>query len=318
MEVLVAHQLSRSFTIGRGKRAQSIDAVRDLNLVIEQGERVAFVGPNGAGKSTSIRMFTGILWPTSGELRVLGLMPAKQRIALTARLGVLFGQRSQLLQEIPLRRALQYVGTVFSVDKHLMHRRIHEVAELVDAVPLLDRPLRTMSLGQRMRCEIASVLLHDPEVLFLDEPTIGLDIEAKQRFRELIVRLNEANATTILLTSHDTADIEAVAERVVVINHGRLIYDDNVDVMRRTFLQKKYVELHLEQEIAPMQLAGYDAHWISENRVVIQVDTAVASVRDVLSHALSIEGVADVAITSPPLDEVITKIYSRPEKPIHQ
>lgn len=309
MTAIVAFALNKTFRSSR--KAPAIEAVRNLNLTVEKGERIAFIGPNGAGKSTSIKMFTGILHPTSGDLRVLGMRPDKQRKQLVSQIGVLFGQRSQLIPDLSARRALTLLGAIFAIDKRVLDSRIEEVAELLHARDLLDRPVKSLSLGQRMRCELAAVLLHNPQVLFLDEPTIGLDIEAKKSFRELISTLNADQGTTIFLTSHDTVDIEAVAKRVVVINHGQLVYENNVDVMRRKLLTTKRIELQFDRAVVLHDIDDIAVEQRSPRSALMHVDSAKHDVRAVVAKALEIEGVVDVAITNPPLEEVIAEIYSR-------
>ncbi len=225
--------LGRTFVTGRRRQRRTIHAVRGVTFGVEAGERLAFIGPNGAGKSTSIKMLTGILRPTAGSATVLGLVPWEQRRELARSIGSLFGQRSQLWNELTPRRSFRMLAAIFDLDDGQADRRIAELGDLFDASDLFDQPVRTLSLGQRMRCELSACLLHEPSVLFLDEPTIGLDLVGKQRFRELLVRLNDERGTTILLTSHDVADIEHVADRAIVVNHGTVIFDDAVTAMRR-------------------------------------------------------------------------------------
>ncbi|MEZ5375678.1 MAG: ATP-binding cassette domain-containing protein [Acidimicrobiales bacterium] len=255
-----ADGLGRTFTTGRRKHRREVVAVEGITLAIEPGERLAFIGPNGAGKSTTIKMLTGILRPTSGTASVLGLVPWEQRIELARSIGSLFGQRSQLWAELTPRASFRMLAAIFGLDDDTAARRIGGLGELFDATDLFGQPVRTLSLGQRMRCELAACLLHEPSVLFLDEPTIGLDLTGKQVFRELLVRLNEEHATTILLTSHDVADIEHVADRAIVVNHGRVIFDDSVEVMRRrlppTQVEVTVVHPPLESVIASIYEGG--------------------------------------------------------------
>ena len=229
---IAVNDLTKSFTVGRGARRSCVEAVAGISLNVDRGERLAFIGPNGAGKSTSIKMLTGILYPSSGDAHVLGYVPWKERKQLARRIGSLFGQRSQLWSELTPRQSFRMLGAIFEIDKVRLQHRIDELGELLDANDLFDVSVRHHSLGQRMRCELAATMLHEPEILFLDEPTIGLDLLGKQLFRELIVRVNEEQTTTVFLTSHDVADIESVAQRVVVINHGRVIHDSPVAAMR--------------------------------------------------------------------------------------
>ena len=304
--------LSKTFTSGRGRKRRTVDAVRDLSFSAEAGERLAYIGPNGAGKSTSIKMLTGILHPTSGDVAVLGLVPWQQRKALARRIGTLFGQRSQLWVELTPRQSLRMLAAIFGVDDAHLARRTAELGELLEATDLFDVPARTLSLGQRMRCELAACLLHEPDILFLDEPTIGLDLTAKQRFRELLVRLNEERRTTIFLTSHDVADIEHVARRVIVINHGSVIYDDDVSAMRRSILSTKLVEVSLEHPVGTVAFEGVTVTEQTPSTLHLVVDTTHRPVRGLVDELLSTLPVSDLSITDPPLERVIGSIYDAP------
>ena len=304
--------LTKSFVSGRGRKRRTVDAVRDLSFAADGGERLAYIGPNGAGKSTSIKMLTGILHPTSGDVEVLGLVPWRERKTLARRIGTLFGQRSQLWLELTPRQSLRMLAAIFGVDDAELRRRTGELGELLEASELFDVPVRTLSLGQRMRCELAACLLHEPDILFLDEPTIGLDLVGKQRFRELLVRLNEERGTTIFLTSHDVADIEHVARRVIVINHGSVIYDDDVNAMRRSILSTKLVEVSLEHPIGDV---GFDGVTITEqtpSTLKLVVDTSRRPVRGVVDELLATLPVSDLSIVDPPLEQVIGSIYDAP------
>jgi ABC-2 type transport system ATP-binding protein len=304
--------LTKSFLTGRRAKRRAFDAVDHISFEVEAGERLAYIGPNGAGKSTSIKMLTGILHPTDGTAQVLGLVPWQQRRMLARRIGTLFGQRSQLWFELTPRQSLRMLGAIFGVDERAFPARVAELGELLGATELFDVPVRNLSLGQRMRCELAACLLHGPEILFLDEPTIGLDLVGKQRFRELLVRLNQAQRTTIFLTSHDVADIEHVAERVVVINHGRVIYDDDVATMRRTLLATKLVELTLDHPVETFHVDGATVTEHTPTTMTLVVDTRQRNTRQVVDALLDALPVSDLSIVDPPLEQVIAEIYESP------
>jgi ABC-2 type transport system ATP-binding protein len=304
--------LTRTFQTGRGSRRRSIQAVRDISFRIEPGERVAYIGPNGAGKSTSIKILTGILHPTGGKASVLGLVPWEERRRLASRIGTLFGQRSMLWSELTPSASYRMLAAIYDLTAAQELRRVSELAELLDAKDLLDVPVRSLSLGQRMRCELAACMLHQPEILFLDEPTIGLDLLAKQRFRELLLRVNGERGTTIFLTSHDVADIENVAHRAIVINHGSVIYDDEVAAMRRSLLSSKVIEVALTAAVAGVDLPGVVVLDHSETAMKLAVDTATASVRSVLDVLLAGTAVSDIRVVDPPLEDVIAEIYGLP------
>src|SRR5690349_20949815 len=291
MIAIEARELRKTFPVRRG---EPVEAVAGISFAVEAGERLAYIGPNGAGKSTSIKMLTGILHPTSGDAAVLGIVPWKKRRELAARIGTLFGQRSQLWYQLTPRQTFGRLG------------------ELLDATQLFDQPVRGLSLGQRMRCELVASMLHAPEVLFLDEPTIGLDLVAKARFRDLIVRINEEQGTTILLTSHDVSDIEQVARRVIVINHGRLIYDDRVSVMRRALLGTKMLDVRFEQPPGSVEVEGARLVKLTGAGAKLVVDTEQRPIRSVLDDLLDRYDVVDISVADPPLEEIVSHIYARP------
>ena len=299
---------------GRRRARRELTAVDHISLRIDPGERVAYIGPNGAGKSTTIKMLTGILHPTSGSASVLGLTPWTQRRALTRRIGTLFGQRSQLWFELTPAQSFRMLAAIFDLDDATLARRVGELGDLLEASDLFGQPVRSLSLGQRMRCELAACLLHQPDILFLDEPTIGLDLLGKQRFRELLVRLNEERGTTVFLTSHDVADIEFVARRVIVINHGAVIYDDAVDVMRRTLLATKLVDVPLEHPVEFIPTHGVTVSEHTPSMLKLVVDTRARPVRDVVDGMLSAYPIPDLSVVDPPHVQVIGVIYQAPAR----
>jgi len=306
--------LTKVFETGRGKARRRVEAVRDITFSVEPGERLAYIGPNGAGKSTSIKILTGILHPTSGDASVLGVVPWHDRRRLAGRIGTLFGQRSQLWLELTPRQSYRLLAAIYGLDAERERARIGELAELLEAADLFDVPVRNLSLGQRMRCELAACMLHEPDVLFLDEPTIGLDLLAKQRFRELLVRLNLERRTTIFLTSHDVADIEQVAERAIVINHGAVIYDDAVAAMRRALLSTKQVDVRLGVPCAPPSLLGVEVAEHTDATMSLIVDTSRTSIKSVLDALLDTTAVEDISVVDPPLEQVIAEIYGQPQR----
>jgi ABC-2 type transport system ATP-binding protein len=309
MIAIEARELRKTFPVRRGA---PVEAVAGVSFAVEAGERLAYIGPNGAGKSTSIKMLTGILHPTSGDAAVLGIVPWKKRRDLAARIGTLFGQRSQLWYQLTPRQTFGLLGRIYRIPADEERRRLARLGELLDATQLFDQPVRGLSLGQRMRCELVASMLHAPEVLFLDEPTIGLDLVAKARFRDLIVRINEEQGTTILLTSHDVSDIEQVARRVIVINHGRLIYDDRVSVMRRALLGTKVLDVRFEQPPASVEVEGARLVKLSGAGAKLVVDTGQRPIRSVLDDLLDRYDVVDISVADPPLEEIVSHIYARP------
>ncbi|HXD73617.1 MAG TPA: ATP-binding cassette domain-containing protein, partial [Vicinamibacterales bacterium] len=215
---------------------ETVQAVDRLSFSIAPGERVAFIGPNGAGKSTTLKVLAGILRPDAGDVRVLGFVPSDERQRLAFHIGTVFGQRSQLWYQLPPRDTFALLGRVYEIDRRQHRRRVDALTALFELEALVDTPVRHLSLGERMRCEIVASLLHGPSLLFLDEPTIGLDITAKAAIRDFIREQSREAGQTVLLTSHDTRDIELVCERVIVINSGRIVVDQQVAELRRRFL----------------------------------------------------------------------------------
>jgi ABC-2 type transport system ATP-binding protein len=231
-----AEGLSASFRALIKPERKEIHAVQDINLEVEQGDIVAFIGPNGAGKSTFIKMLCGILYPTSGCVAVLGMSPHKERRQLAKRIGTVFGQRSQLWLHLPAADSFTLLAAIYELSKTEKQQRVGELSEIFGLGDFINTPVRKLSLGQRIRCEIAASLLHEPEILFLDEPTIGLDVVVKQAIRELILRRNKEKGTTVFLTSHDPADIEQLCRRAVVINHGTLVLDTEVEKHKNGYI----------------------------------------------------------------------------------
>ncbi|WP_169982440.1 MULTISPECIES: ATP-binding cassette domain-containing protein [unclassified Microbispora] len=236
--MIEADGVGRTFTV----RRRVVHAVRDLSFRIAAGEFAAFLGPNGAGKSTTIKMLTGILTPTSGRVTVAGLDPSRRRTALARRIGVVFGQRTTLWWDLPLRDSLELVRLLYKVDRKVFRERLDELCDLLDLGAFLRTPVRQLSLGQRMRGDITAALLHDPAVLVLDEPTIGLDVVSKAEVRDFLRRLNAERGTTVLLTTHDLGDVERLCRRVLLIDHGRLAFDGTVDDLRATVPERASIE----------------------------------------------------------------------------
>ncbi|MCI0340506.1 MAG: ATP-binding cassette domain-containing protein [Planctomycetales bacterium] len=291
-------------------RSREIVAVEDLAFSIAPGERVAFLGPNGAGKSTTIKMLSGILHPTAGEARVLGLDPSRERTRLAFRIGTVFGQRTQLWWHLPARDTLDLLAAVYEIPAAEYRERRDRLVESFGVGPLLDRPVRGLSLGERMRCEIVASLLHRPEVLFLDEPTIGLDVEAKAAVRDLVLRASAERGTTLLLTSHDPSDMERVCDRAIVIHQGRLLLDRPVAALREGFLRTKLVTLDTVEAPPAVDLPGVTVSSRDAHRVVLHVDTARTPVESVVAAAMAAGRLRDLTVADPPMEDVVRAIYA--------
>jgi ABC-2 type transport system ATP-binding protein len=305
--------LKKSFVLkrwhGLRRSVSEVAAVDGVTLTVPAGEPVALIGPNGAGKSTTIKMLTGILHPTSGNLRVLGLTPWRERRKLAYRIGAVFGQRSQLWYHLPPRDTFELLSRIYSIRRDEFIRTRDVLVKRFGLGPFMDVPVRKLSLGERMRAEVAASLLHRPQVLFLDEPTIGLDVVARQELRDLIREWNRKDGVTVFLTSHDAGDIEYVAERVVVINHGRVVVDDRVTNVRRQYLSSKILRIQFQQTAPPVDLPGVTTLARSEYELKLAVDSAVAPIPEVIGQLLQLAPAADVSVEDPPLEEVIARIY---------
>jgi ABC-2 type transport system ATP-binding protein len=284
-------------------------AVKGITFAVEEGERVAFIGPNGAGKSTTIKMLVGILYPTSGEAQVLGKTPWRERQRLAYEIGAVFGQKSQLWYHLPPQDSFDLLARIYELDQAAFRQRLSYLVELFEVADYLRTPVRKLSLGERMRCEIAASLLHRPRLLFLDEPTIGLDVVVKQRIRDLILELNQQEGVTIFLTSHDAGDVEVLCKRAMVINYGEVIYDGRVSTLKRNYIHTKTVSLKLGE---PWQ--GFDGPGVAVLKhkgygVKLQVDTAVAPIEKVVGRLLTRYAIADINVDNPPMEEIIGRIY---------
>ena len=317
-------ELTKSFRVrrstGRGIAARLRDvvapqthavvAVDRLSFSVRPGERVAFIGPNGAGKSTTLKILAGILHPDGGTVRVLGLVPSHQRHALAFRIGTVFGQRSQLWYQLPPRDTFALLGRIYERDATQHRRRIDMLVALFALGPLVDTPVRQLSLGERMRCEIAASLLHEPQLLFLDEPTIGLDVSAKAAIRELLRAESNRQRVTLLLTSHDTGDIERVCDRVIVIHRGRLLWDGTLADLRRSYLTAKRITLWTEAERLDVGMPGVRVISSHSYRTELEVDADVTSLGSVVDAALRQGAIRDLTVEDAPLDVVIRTMYA--------
>jgi len=291
-----------------------VAAVKDISFQISQGEICGYIGENGAGKSTTIKMLTGILVPTSGRLLVNGYVPYKERERFVHGIGVVFGQRSQLWWDIGVIESFRLLRKVYRVGEADFKRRLDELVETLQLQELLNRPVRKLSLGQRMRCELVAALLHQPSILFLDEPTIGLDIVVKTEIREFLKRLNREHGTTILLTTHDLQDIEALCSRVIMLDDGRIIYDGGLGELKERWSKGREVQF---QFTAPVGLdaanawtRGMNVRWTRENELTARVwIPREMNVSDVLSRVVGAAEISDIKIFETNTDEIVREIY---------
>lgn len=303
-------ETSRRIGWFRSEKTRTV-SVHDVTFTVPYGQSVAFIGPNGAGKSTTIKMLTGILRPTAGNAEVLGLVPWDQRSKLAHNIGAVFGQRSQLWYHLPPDDTFELLSRIYNLDRKAYKERRDMLVERFSIAPFLHTPVRRLSLGQRMKAEVAASLLHKPKLLFLDEPTIGLDVNARQQLRDLIREWNREEGLTVFLTSHDAGDIEHVAERVIVINTGEIVLDDSVRNVRTDFLGTKILTVDFHEAPPAVSYAGVTELSRDGYNLKLEVDTARASIEEVIAYVLALGGIADLTIEDPPLEQVIAHIYSQ-------
>lgn len=288
---------------------ETYHAVSNVSFQVEQAEMVAFIGPNGAGKSTTIKMLSGLLFPSAGTVTVLGLNPWKDRKKLNYSIGSVYGQKSQLWFHLPPIDTFKLVAKIYEISTDAYKKQLAVLTELFQLEPIMNVPVRKLSLGQRMKCEIVTSLLHNPKVLFLDEPTIGLDLIAKQQIREALKEMN-GRGTTVFLTSHDLADIEALCERVIMINNGTKILDESMNALKRHYQHERVLTIKFTKPVEWTDcLEGVTAS--KENPFVVnfRINTALTSVASVVSVAMDRYPVLDFAVNEPPLEEIISKYY---------
>ena len=287
-----------------------VHAVKNINLNIEKGEIIAFVGPNGAGKSTTIKMLTGILYPDSGSIKVMGIDPVKERKKLAYEIGTVFGQKEQLWTHLTPYDNFKFFAAIYDIPNSVAEKKINELIMLFELNDFINTPVRNLSLGQRIRCEIVASLIHEPKVLFLDEPTIGLDPVVKENIRSLIKRMNKEYKTTIFLTSHDVSDIEKLCKRVIIINNGQVVLDDSMENLKYHYLNKKIVEVKMKERVSINDEEGINVLKDKGYNLKVEVDITKRSVTDVIK-LLNPDNIIDINISNVPLEEIISSIYKK-------
>ncbi|MCT4356064.1 ATP-binding cassette domain-containing protein [Streptomyces sp. Je 1-79] len=300
----------RAGLLRREKR--EVRAVDGIGFGVERGEMVGYIGPNGAGKSTTIKMLTGILTPSGGRLRVAGIDPSRERTRLAQRIGVVFGQRTTLWWDLPLKDSYRLMHRMYRIPDERFAANLARCVDLLELGDLLDVPVRQLSLGQRMRGDIAAALLHDPDVLYLDEPTIGLDVVSKARVREFLRELNATRGTTVLLTTHDLQDIEQLCRRVMVIDHGRLVYDGELTGLHEAGSSERLLVVDLERELPPIEVAG--ARFVRSDgpRQVLAFPTS-SSAAPLVAAVAERYPLVDLSVREPDIEAVIAKMYGERE-----
>ncbi|MCL2497361.1 MAG: ATP-binding cassette domain-containing protein [Symbiobacteriaceae bacterium] len=290
------------------RQYELIQALDHLSFTIDDGEMVGYIGPNGAGKSTTIKIMCGVLTPDAGECVINGRVPWKDRLPHVREIGVVFGQRSQLWWDVPVGDSFELIRDIYGVNAKLYRSNLEQLTALLDLQELLQTPARSLSLGQRMRCEIAASLLHSPKILFLDEPTIGLDAVSKIAVRKFIKKLNSEYGTTVILTTHDMQDIEALAQRILLIGKGRILLDGSLAEMRKRFDQRKTVVIEYLGELPPLIL-GMELIEASEGRLVLAVDPHILPVSEVITYLASQVELLDLAVSSISAEEMVAAMY---------
>ncbi len=333
MPIVQAHNLVKTFErpvraegrfsalrtlVTRVKRVTT--AVDGVSLDIEEGEIVGYLGPNGAGKSTTIKMLTGILVPTSGEATVAGIVPWEDRLANARNIGVVFGQRSQLWWDLPLDESLRLIGRMYDVEPDRFRRQRDMLVELLDMESFLETPVRQLSLGQRMRGDLAAAVLYEPPVLFLDEPTVGLDVVAKERMRGFIEEINRTRRTTVMLTTHDLDDVERLCKRIFIIDQGKVLFDGATRDLKRRYAPYRLLEITVDAggrdelaEIVRNTPSGVSVRDHRDLSATLEVDPAIAPVARVIAELSARVPVSDLSVREQEMDSIIREIYEARE-----
>ena len=291
------------------RRWRTVEALKDVSFSLERGELLGFIGPNGAGKSTTIKILSGILRPDGGRVEIEGLVPYADRIRHVARIGVVFGQRTQLWWDLPVIDGFDLLRDIYRVDSTRYKATRDELVALLRLEALLDQPVRQLSLGQRMRAEIAAALLHEPSILFLDEPTIGLDAPSKLAVREFIKKLNQERGVTVLLTTHDMHDIEALAQRVIVIGHGRVLADSPFEALRANVLAERRLFVDFAEDAPALDLPGVETRNRNGRSLELAFDPSVTSAPALIAAITARHAVEDIHVEQPAIEEVIARFY---------
>jgi len=302
--------LSKQFVVRRGRFRRErviVEAVKDISFHVERGELLGYLGPNGAGKSTTIKMLTGILVPSSGRVSVAGLDPSKRRIELAKSIGAMFGQRVQLWWDLPLIDSFELLRHIYKVPADRYRTSLARFREVLDLDPFLQTPVRQLSLGQRIRGELTASMLHEPELLFLDEPTIGLDVVAKQRVRDFLIEINRERGVTVLLTTHDLGDIERLCKRLLVIDHGSLIWDGRIEDLKQRYGAERLLIVDLEAPVPPLEIEGARVEKVDGPRQWLRFRGPAA---ELTARVAASARLVDLQITEPDIEEIVRRIYS--------
>ena len=321
MSYIVVDGISKTFKVSKrssGMKAalksffkrnyEYIDAVKDISFSIEKGEIVGYIGPNGAGKSTTIKMLSGILLPTAGNIKVNGFNPFKDRKKYVSNIGVVFGQRSQLAWDIPAEDTFDLLRDIYKLDDKKYQKNKEELIKLLNIEEIIKKPVRSLSLGERMRCEICASLLHNPKILFLDEPTIGLDAQSKKIVRDFIIKINKEKKVTVILTTHDMMDIDALAKRIILIGKGKILYDGSLNKLKNEYGSYKKISIKTNDTIKEINLKGIISKKKIDGGYNLIIDSNIISVSKIVNH-LSKYHINDLDIDNEQIDDIILKLY---------
>lgn len=320
--IITVHELRKHFKVNKHHRGgmgalrnlftrevQLVRAVDGISFDVNAGELVGYLGPNGAGKSTTLKMLTGLLVPTSGELRANGHVPWRERKTYVARIGAVFGQRSTLWWDLPVIESLDLLQHIYRVEPVRFKRNLDEFIELLEMQPFINTPVRSLSLGQRMRADLCAALMHNPDLLFLDEPTIGLDVVAKERMRQFIRHVNRERGTTVLLTTHDLSDVEKLCERVIIIDHGKLVYDGALSTLRDRFGGKRELVVDFAEDYADVSIAGAEVASREGPQAVYRFEREAISASELISALSACFRIRDLSVREPDIEDTVRRIY---------
>ena len=322
MSYIIVDDISKTFKVAKRnsglksalksfiKREYSIvEAVKNVSFEIDEGEIVGYIGPNGAGKSTTIKMLSGILLPTAGSITVDGLNPFEDRKNYVSNIGVVFGQRSQLAWDIPAEDTFDLLKDIYKLDNEKYQNTKAELIKLLNIEEVIKKPVRSLSLGQRMRCEIAASLLHEPKILFLDEPTIGLDAASKKIVRDFILRINKERKVTVILTTHDMTDIETLAKRIILIGKGQILYDGSLNKLKSKYGSYKSITVNTKEKISKPRLQGIINSKKIEDGYNFVIDSNIITVSSFINYLSKKYSIDDIEIDNEHIDDVILKLY---------
>lgn len=291
------------------RQKREVKAIQNISFTIEEGELVGYIGPNGAGKSTTVKVMSGILTPEAGSCSILGRTPWKERTAHVSQIGVVFGQRSQLWWDVPVSDSFELLRDIYGIEGPAYRRRLEELAQVLNLGELLKTPVRQLSLGQRMRCEVAAALLHSPQILFLDEPTIGLDAVSKLALREFLLRENKEHGVTMILTTHDMDDVEALCSRVMTIGHGRLLFDGTLQLLREQYAPLHRVRATMERDAAYCEIPGTERGMLEGRRYTAWFNAAQLPAQELVASLAAAYPLRDIVIEEEDIDNMIAAMY---------